>query len=222
MKKKKMPLAEDLAFKYVFSKKEILEDFISSFFNYMGMDDKINIKDIIPEAYIMPNGKDYKEFYGDLLIKIDNVVILLEMYKDKFNFSKLLKSCGYICRLIGNQLVKTKPENFKTVVGINLMQGDYGKINKEVVNKYVIVNDDSNDRLFGKYVPLYLVRYDKVKEIEEQENEHRFIKYLRIIWSESVEEMKKHAKGDKMMLEAIELLNDWHKSSVKENYEMHC
>ncbi len=47
-----------------------------------------------------------------------------------------------------------------------------------------------------------------------------FIRYLRIIGSTDIEDMKKYAKGDQKMEETIKWLTDWCISSDKENYNM--
>lgn len=222
MKNKMLPLTDDLAFKYVFSKTEILEDFINSFFSHNGNNncDNIVINKIIPEAYIMPNSKKYKAYYRDLIIENDELIISLEMYKGIFWERNFNKSLGYLCRLYGNQYTKTKPENFKKVISINLIQGNYANKNPEIVNGYNLRNDLSN-LIITNGVSVYLIRYDIANSIPEKD-EDRFIKYLKIIGSNSEQEMRKIAKGDSKMLEAIRYWLNWNKSSAKENYELHC
>ena len=80
--------------------------------------------------------------------------------------------------------------------------------------KGVISNEEINDNIV-----MYLVRYDLVEEIPYKKDEERFIRYLRIIGSRSVKEMKKYAKGDKIMEETIKWLREWNIESDRINYQ---
>ena len=212
-------VTDDLTFKYVFSKKEILEDFINSFLEHLGIHDyqMIDIKSIIPEAYLMPNNKKYKSYYGDLVMENDDVIVSLEMYKNTFNKKSFNKSLGYLCRLYSNQYPKTQPDKYKKVISINLINGSY-EDNNEVVNGYLMKNRVTNIKITDD-ISMFLVRYDLAKTSREND---RFIRYLRIIGSENESDMKKIAKGDKKMLDAIKYWMYWNKSSAKVNYELHC
>ena len=211
-------LTNDLTFKYVFSKNKVLEDFLKSFFEYMKMDINILIKDIIPESYIYANNKRYKSFFGDLVVTLsDTKTLSIEMYSNKFNKENYNKSLAYACRLYSNQDVKKKYKDFSQVISLNLIEGNYKKINNQLVNTYLYKNKDNNQAIDDNII-IYLIRYDLVDKIIYNKDESRFITYLRIIRSRSVEEMNKYAKGDKKMEELMEYVRKWNEKSNREGF----
>ncbi len=215
-------LTDDRAFKHVFSHKEILEDFIKSFLDYIGKDGNIKMLiEIEPQAYITSNNKKYRAYYGDLLLVEENTIISLEMYKDRFRTRDYNKSLGYLCRLYSNQKRGIKSQKYKKVISLNLIKGNYKRENSEIVNGYSIKNKITNKEINDNIV-MYLVRYDKVKEIPFRKDENRFIRYLRIIGSDSVKEIEKIAKGDEYMEDAIKFLKEWNQTSSEENFKIWC
>ena len=212
-------LTDDLAFKQVFMHKEILEDLITAFFEYVGKDNNGKIiTELIPNAYLSGDNKKYRSYYGDLTATKEDGIISIEMYKDTFNKDSYNKSLGYLCRLYSKQEKRIQPSKYKKVTSINFIKGNYKRINNEVVNGYsfkgIISNEEINDNIV-----MYLVRYDLVEEIPYKKDEERFIRYLRIIGSRSVKEMKKYARGDKVMEETIKWLREWNIESDRINYQ---
>ena len=216
---KKDMLTSDLTFKYVFSKNKILEDFLQSFFEYLKIDINVLIKDIIPESYIYANNKKYKSFFGDIVVTLsDTKTLSIEMYSNNFNKEKYNKSLAYACRLYSNQDVKKKYKDFSQVISLNLIEGNYKKINNQLVNTYIYKNKDNNQEI-DENIIIYLIRYDLVDKIKYNKNEERFITYLRIIRSKSEEEMSKYAKGDKKMEELMEYVRKWNEKSNEEGFQ---
>lgn len=211
-------LTNDLTFKYVFSKNKVLEDFLQSFFEYIKLNINVLIKDIIPESYIYANNKKYKSFFGDLVVTLSNTKTLsIEMYSNKFNKENYNKSLAYACRLYSNQDIKKKYKDFSQVISLNLIEGNYKKINNQLVNTYIYKNNDNN-QVIDDNIIIYLIRYDLVDKIIYNKNEARFITYLRIIRSENLDEMKKYAKGDKKMEELMEYVRRWNEKSNEEGF----
>ncbi len=211
-------LTNDLAFKQVFMHEELVQDLINSFLDYVGKSKNVPIITVIPEAYISPNKKGYRGYYGDIIVDREDTVISLEMYSNIFDTKAYKKSLGYLCRLYSNQKVGINPKDYKKVIGINFIKGNYQGKNNDITNPYSLKNKDNQE--IGEDVLLYLVRYDLVDKIPYKEDEDRFIRYLRIIGSTDIEDMKKYAKGDPKMEETIKWLTDWCISSDKENYNM--
>ena len=211
-------LTDDLAFKYVFSHKGVLEDFIASFSEYVG---KENTKPIIiriePHAYLSGRDKTIKAYYGDIIAVKDDTIISLEMYKNNFNMDDYNKSLGYLCRLYSNQEKRVKPKDFKKAISINLIKGNFKNENDELVNSYIIKNNKTNAKI-NDNILLYLVRYDLIDKIPIREKEERFIRYLRMIGSTSIKEMEKYSGGNKKMEETIKFLKEWNKESSERNY----
>ncbi len=206
----------DLCFKKVFSAREILEDFINSFLKFMGLNVSYEYSDIRFQSMIMPDNKNIKLFYGDIIITLSNGdIISLEMYKDKFTKRDFNKSLSYICRLYSNQLLK-KDENYednKKVISLNLMKGNYNRSNASLVNTYKLKKDYTNKIVEGT-LEMYLVRFDLSKKVSYNLFNERFIRWLRLINSESFLEMKEIAKGDQIMENSIRVVDEWNKTHI--------
>ena len=54
-----------------------------------------------------------------------------------------------------------------------------------------------------------MIRLDLVKEKVYNDNNERFIKWLKLINTESLEEMRKIAKGDEVMEQALEFMEEF-------------
>ena len=76
---------------------------------------------------------------------------------------------------------------------INFMKGNYN------FNNFYLIND------YG----LVMIRLDLVKEKVYNDNSERFIKWLKLINTESLEEMRKIAKGDEIMEQALEFMEEF-------------
>lgn len=140
------------------------------------------------------------------------------MYKNKFSQKDYNKSLGYLCRLYSRQEKSIKTTDYKKVISLNFIQGNFKRINNNIVNGYSLKNVINNEEL-NDNILMYLVRYDLIDNIPYEYGEERFITYLRIIGSKSVKDMKKYAKGDKIMEEIIKMLKEWNIESDRINYQ---
>jgi len=198
----------DLEFKYIFSHEEILKDFINSYYKYIGEEKEFLLTTIKPQDYIMPDKKCLKSYYGDITAILNTgEIILLEAYL-KFGNRECYKSSNYLARLYSNQIERSSREyeDTKNVTVINIMSGDYKRENKEIVNNYIPKNKRSNKELNINKQELVLVRFDLVNKKCYDENEDRFIRWLRIMSSDNIKSMKKYSEGDKIMESAIRYL----------------
>lgn len=73
------------------------------------------------------------------------------------------------------------------------MKGNYN------FNNFYLIND------YG----LVMIRLDLVKEKVYNDNNERFIKWLKLINTESLEEMRNIAKGDEVMEQALEFMEEF-------------
>lgn len=73
------------------------------------------------------------------------------------------------------------------------MKGNYN------FNNFYLIND------YG----LVMIRLDLVKKKVYNDNNERFIKWLKLINTESLEEMRKIAKGDEVMEQALEFMEEF-------------
>lgn len=208
-------LTNNLCFKKVFSNKIILEDFINSFFKYLGKNITYEYSDIEFESAIMPHNKNIKSYYGDIIITLNNGdIINLEMYKDNFTKQDYNKSYSYMCRLYSNQM-KVKDNNYennKKVISLNLIKGNFRQINNSIVNTYNFRNTITDKIIDDGNTEMYLVRFDLTKKVSYNLFNERFIKWLKLINSESLEEMQEIGSGDEIMENSIRVVDEWNKT----------
>lgn len=210
-------LTNDLCFKKVFSKKEILEDFINSFFKFLKRDVTYEYSDITFQSAIMPNNKNIKMYYGDIIVTLNNGdIINLEMYKNSFTKRDFNKSFSYICRLYANQKL-TKENNYednKKVISINLIKGNFKKINDSIVNEYDFRKKMNNKQVDEGNLEMHLVRFDLSKKVGYNLFNERFVKWLKLINCQSLEEMQEIGKDDEIMENSIRVVDEWNKTHI--------
>ncbi len=214
-------LTNDLCFKYVFSKKHILEDFINSFFEYINSLDEFQFTEITPESYIMPDNKELSLYFGDIVsTSKQDTLMSLEMYKDPFSIESYIKSKAYMCRLFDQNIKKNDYKNAKKVFSINLIKGNFKRANNDLVNEYTFSNKINHKDIDNGFTIMYLIRFDKVKNIPYNEDEQRFITWLRLINAEDLAEIKQYIrKDDEIMSEIEKFVADWNRKSAKNGLE---
>ena len=214
-------LKDDLTFKYVFSHEDILKDFIDSFLDFMGLNYKMIFNDSKIQNYMLPNNMEVKGFFGDIVVTLNNgSIISLEMYKGTFTKREYKKSLSYLHKLSIEQMKPGEKnyEKIKKVIGISFMQGNFRRINKEIVNSYSFREEITEKVIDEGDIELYLVRYDLVPK-RRTKKEKRFIKWLRMINAKDIEELEKIGKGDKIMENSIRVVKEWTKESSKNGLE---
>ena len=203
-------LTDDICFKYIFSKEEILKDFLNSFFEFMGKKEKgVSIKSNT-EAELFGSKYKHKVFYGDILVYTNTGSILsIEMY-NKFQKEEFNKSISYLTRIFSSQLERGEEyQRVRKTIGINLMKGNYHYNNFYLVNDYGFINKLNYGGIKDECLEMYLIRLDLVKENVYNYNEKRFIKWLKLINAEGVEEMKKIVEGDEGMEQVLKFMEDF-------------
>jgi len=211
-------LIADLEFKYLFSHKEILKDFINSYFKYIGCDKEVVFTSIDAQKYIASSKKDIKNFINDIVCTLNTgEIIILEAYTS-FSNREYKKSCNYMARHYSNQIKKNHDyEETKKVICLNIMMGNFQKVNEEIVNKYKMLNDITYKMLNDSEMEIVLIRLDKVSKIVYTEN--RFIKWLKFINAKDFLELEKIGKDDEIMEHSIEYLKSYCGSSEDHNFE---
>lgn len=215
-------LTDDLLFKCVFSEEKFLKYFINLFFRFLNDNSEFAFTNITPEYFIKPEFKNIKGYYGDIVANLDNNnIVSLEMYKYPFTKEMFNKSFAYMSRLYSNQIkIKSKIDvtnyrNMHKVISINLIKGNYKKMNNNLVNKYIFGKDKGVEIIDSDNVVMYLIRIDLVTNMAYNEGEDKFITLLRLINARSVEEMAKYTKGDETMNEVMEYVTNWNNESSK-------
>jgi len=210
-------VTNDLCFKYVFSNKHILKDFIDAFLDYIKLDTRFNFTDIGIQEYIMPHNKTYIGYLGDIVATLDNgTIISLECYSNRFTKSNYNKSYAYMCRLFDNNIEDSIEYKAKKIISLNLMKGNFRRINTNIVNKHHMTCENNAKESDEGNTIMYLVRIDKARNIQYTKDE-RFIRWLKLINTTNLEEMEKIGKDDEVMEEAIEFVKKWNNKTPEEN-----
>lgn len=211
----------DLCFKYIFSHEIILKDFIDAFLEYINEEARFQFTYVKAEDSMNPKNKDEKTYFGDLVASTNtDFIIDLEAYTT-FKISQFRKSLAYAVRLYNENVLNTNDYKSRPIISINLMTGNYRRMNKDIVNKYRLSNT-----LLGKEITdnltLYLIRIDIACKKSYNEGEKRFITWLRFVNSKSIEEIEelvKLMKGDRIMTQTMKFVKDWNKRSAVNGFE---
>lgn len=210
----------DLEFKFIFAQHFILEDFINSYYDYIKENKKFLFSSIKAQDYIMPNNRRIKGFFGDIVACLDNgEAIIIEAYT-KFGRREYVKSFNYLTRHYSNQ-IKMGDDNYqncKKVTILNLMMGNYRKINNKVVNQYKMKNDITNKIIDNGEIEFVLIRVDQIAKGCYTKDEQRFIKWLKLISAKDIEEMENIGRGDKIMESTIQYLKRYSGSDMDHNF----
>ena len=200
---------KDLLFKKIFSNERILNDFIKSFYEYIGKREEFEVLKTIPQELLFPKNKKGKHYYGDIVATLSNdTIISLEIYTNTFGEGEYNKSYMYASRIFSNQRFENYKE-IKRVVSINLITNNFKRMNKEIVNEYNFENIVTHE-IINKNIEMYLVRYDLA---EKEKDDSKFIRYLQLLSKDSVKEMKKVVKGDDIMEETLRTIIDWNEDN---------
>ena len=206
-------LQDDLTFKYVFSKEEILNDLVKSFLEYVGINKRVVLANIKVQDYKLPNKQILKGIYPDLIAILDDgTIINIEMYKNKFTKREYKKSISYLSKLISDQMEKgnQKYEDIKKVIGISFMKGNYQRKNTEIVNSYELENKITQKVIDEGDIELYLVRLDLEEKVRYNVYESkRFIRWIQMLNAKTIEELEEIGKGDRIMENSIRVVKEW-------------
>ena len=203
------PFIDDICFKYIFSKEEVLKDFLNSFFDYLKVDKRVVKVKSSSNVPIYGKQVNKKVFYGDILVWLNTgEIVSIEMYR-KFGKREYRKSLSYITRIYSNQFERgSEYLDGKKVIGINLIENNYLKNNSFLVNRHGFVNCFNYGVLGVKDLEMYNVRLDLVWE-KVYNLDKKFIRWLKLIKGGSVEEMKKIAMNDKEMEAAVKFMEEF-------------
>lgn len=194
------PLLIDKCFKYVFSDKSILRDFLKSFFELLGNDINLNISEVQVQSLISGGHITIKDFYGDIVIKIGKkLIICLEVFNG-FERKDFRKSLMYTLRYYSNQLkVRMKYYKTKKVIGIILFYDSTYKMDS-LMKDYALADKFNISDIDDLEIEIFLIKLDNTTKFTYNKSEEpKGIKYLKAIKSENLEEIKKITKGDHML-----------------------
>ncbi len=99
-------------------------------------------------------------------------------------------------------------------MSLNFIRGNYKRICNNVCTCLRFKEDITNKNITDNNI-MYLVRFDIVDKIVYNENEHKFITFLRILNCEDINDGMKYAKGDAILEDIINYVKEWNLESSK-------
>ena len=203
-------LTNDLIFKHIFSKKEIIKDFFNSYLKYIKSDLTISNVRVTKQKYIQNDNIKLHDYYLDIVLVLSNgELVNIEMYNN-FGETECMKSLAYASHIYSHQLKKNNPyKNLKKVTSFNIMSGNYKLSNNEIINKYELINVINHEKILNESIEMLLIRLDILDKIPYSIIEERFIRWCRLMRAKSKEEAMKIAKGDEMMEKTIEYVENF-------------
>ena len=214
-------LSDDLVFKHVFSKADVLTSFLNAYFTFMNEDKQVLKVTSSIDHPIKGNKRKYKMYYGDVLAYLNtDEIISLEIYKE-FYLKDYKKSLAYISRKYSNQFERGRNyKSGKKVTGINIILNNHLKSPKVLMNDYVFIDKFNYQNMNNKYLEMVLLNIDRVNKIVYDKNEEKLIKWLRLIGAESMEELREIAKGEMEMEQAIAYMEDFlNDEEIQDHYD---
>ena len=203
-------LTDDVCFKYIFCKEEILKDFINSFFAFINKKERVVRVKTNTQKEMFGKKRQNKVFYGDILVYTNTKkILIIEMYNN-FQKEEFNKSISYLTRIFSNQLERGESYlNVKKVIGINFMKGNYNYNNFYLINEYGFINKLNYGSIKDECLEMYMVRLDLIREKVYNYSDIRFIKWLKLINAKDMMEMKKISEGDEIMEQTLKFMDEF-------------
>jgi len=146
-----------------------------------------------------------KAMRGDVVIEFDRYKINLESYS-YFDANSFDKSTSYIMRIFSTNLDRGKDYDcLESVIQINLIDNIEMPFDENILSEYYITNANNleDKKLSDKFMMKYY-RIDKARNIPYNELDDE-MRWIRFFGAESMEERKQIAKGDELLME----LDNW-------------
>lgn len=220
----KLPnIINDRTFKAFFKNEVTLVDFLNSYFQFIGSNQHASVHEdnnTKEQFLLMASQEDKKDFFVDVLTTLDNKeIFLIEVYTN-FSTREYKKSTNYLSRVYSNQM-NFGDKNYdkcQKCTCLNLMTGNYRRINPNLINSYIPKNKLSNKILDNGEQEMVLIRLDLVEDLKYDNSNKRFIKWLKIINAKTIEEMEKIAEGDGVMNQSIEYIK-WYSKNLNHGFQ---
>ena len=202
-------LSDDLVFKHVFSKKEILVDFLNSYFEFFGENKHVVDVTISTDDPIKGNKRKHKVYFGDIIAYLNTgEKVSIELYQH-FGEKEFKKSLAYISRKFANQLERGQDyKEAKKVTGINIILHNHYKGNKNLVSDYIFRDRYDYTNESYEYLEMVLLNLDKINNIVYSKD-NRYMRWLYMFKTTDRSKLREIAKGDEKMELAIKYMEDF-------------
>ena len=135
-------------------------------------------------------------------------IMSIEMYK-QFGLREFNKSLAYISRKFSNQFRRGKDyQNAKKITSVNIIKTNFYESNDSVINGFSLIDKFDYQITHSTCLEMYLIKLDKIKDIVYNQDE-RFIRWLKMINTKDMNELKNIAKEDEVMESAVRLMEDF-------------
>ena len=206
----KYPLLNDYVFKYVFSHKELQQEFLKLFGEFLNQSLIKQIIDTNAQNLIIAPNYCLKNYYGDILsILSGDIILSLEIY-NQFGYDEYKKSLCYIARIYGNQLKKNEPySNAKKVVGITLFRNKVDFEMDNILEEYKLTEQITRIKT-NEEMTLFLVDIDKLVEFTYNKCE-RLRNFAILLKMKRFYEMKEYIKDkeDDMLAQTVAYVEEF-------------
>ncbi len=198
-------LMRDKPFKKLFNDKEIFSDFIKSAYDFLKIDDDFHLDSLNSQVLISGDNIKVKDFFSDVFAVAGDRIIILEAY-NSYKIYEERKSFCYASRVYGSQLMEKEfYDSTKRVLCINIVNGKSKLGKTKMVETYRM--SDGIEILESDPIIFVTIYLDNIRNKLYTQSEQKFIRYLRILASTTVEEVKKIAGGDKIMNKTVKFIN---------------
>mgnify|MGYP000789301708 FL=1 len=146
-----------------------------------------------------------KDFFSDVFAVAGDRLIILEAY-NSYKIYEETKSFCYASRVYGSQLLEKEfYDSTKKVLCINIVNGKPKTSKTKLVETYRM--SDGVEILDCDPIIFVTIYLDNIRNKLYTQSEQKFIKYLRVLSSTTLEEVKKIVKGDKIMNKTVDFIN---------------
>lgn len=206
------PLYDDILFKEGFARKEnrlYLEYFLETLLDLPRgtFHNKLRVR---YESPIEKKNYTDKALRADLLIDYLDYTINIECFS-KFDTEAFDKTMCYAFRLASDIKRGKRYNKIKKIIQIVIIKNLHMKFSKKSFNKYLITNvNNVKDVLSKEKFQLYYYRLDYLDNVQAYSyNDTIKLRLLRFIKAESKDERKRIAKGDELLMQFDENLNEY-------------
>ena len=198
-------LMRDKPFKKLFNDKEIFSDFMKSAYEFLNIDEGFHLDSLNSQVLISGGNIKVKDFFSDVFAVAGDILIILEAY-NSYKIYEETKSFCYASRVYGSQLLEKEfYDSTKKVLCINIVNGKPKTSKTKLVETYRM--SDGVEILDCDPIIFVTIYLDNIRNKLYTQSEQKFIKYLRVLSSTTLEEVKKIVKGDKIMNKTVDFIN---------------
>lgn len=203
-------LSEDFVFKHIFGNEEYVTDLLDSYFEYLNVDERVDIIRVSKQSYMQKDNIHKKNVYLDIIAYLnDGKIINIEMY-NKFSKVERKKSLSYASQIYFNQIMKKETYGkIQKVISLNIIANGINKDYAELVSVNRLTDLVNSLNYVDDDIEMVLVCLDNLSKIPYARGEARFLTWCRLISAKTRREFHKYVKGDSLFMRVEEDLEKY-------------